>query len=743
MPKIDAKSVSRRHFLKKTGWSAVGVTVVSTVALPLGGCVIPALPTRNDPVLEDGLAWVQALPDGRIRFFCPRMEMGQGATLGLCQIVAEELNVEQSQIDCVLPDTDQVPPFKMTVGSEGISKSFEPVSFGAALLREKLRKMAAVREGLSEELVKDGQGGFVLPSGTKLGYGLLASSETVVLSTSDYQASGVAVPRYAFERKTNFRAIGQSWKHHDLHAIVTGQAVYSRDVSVPDTLYGRVLHPPALGAQLLGMEDRAAAAMPGVTLVVVDKNIGFIGIVAETPFVLSEAMDALEVQWEVPEDLNQAKIEADLDVEQFRARNEFEHTLASEGDIDAGKSTAQYQTVARYDTSFAAHAAMEPRSGTAWVRGDRVEIWCGGQDPFFVQQRVAKALGRNADEVIVHSHRMGGGFGGRVICQATEEAALLSAAAGRPVRVQWDRETEFQNNYFQPAFSHHIDAGATESGQISHWQHDFVSAPILTGMVPQPIGWVLDQVTADEGTARGSLPQYQMINRNIRYSDIRTAIPIGAWRGLGSAPNVFAIESMMDELAAGVGRDPLTFRLQNLPPASDRLATVLRRVGEIAEWGRPVAPDVGRGIACAVYKNETAVAIIADVLLDREARHLQIIKIWCAQDSGLVINPDQVENLVMGNIVWGCSMALKERITFEAGAVEQNNFHTYEILRHTEAPEMEVVLVDPGNAAPAPVGESALAPVAPAIANAIFAASGRRVRSLPVDLDSVFSDVAG
>ena len=360
MSKIDAKSISRRGFLKRTGWSAVGVTVISTVALPLSGCVIPALPTRNDPVLEDGVAWVQALPDGRIRFFCPRMEMGQGATLGLCQIVAEELNVDQSQIDCVLPDTDQVPPFKMTVGSEGISKSFEPVSFGAALLREKLRKVAAAKEGLSEEQVKDGWGGFVLPSGTELGYGLLVSSEPIVLSTSDYKASGQEVPRYAFQRKTDFQAIGQSWKHHDLQAIVTGQAVYSRDVSVPDTLYGQVLHPPAFGAQLLGIEDRAAAAMRGVTLVVVDKTAGFIGVVAENPFVLSEAMEALDVQWEVPEDLNQDKIDADLDVEQLRARNNFEHTLASEGDISAGKGTAQYQTVARYDTSFAAHAANLP-----------------------------------------------------------------------------------------------------------------------------------------------------------------------------------------------------------------------------------------------------------------------------------------------------------------------------------------------------------------------------------------------
>lgn len=738
MPRIDVKSMNRRHFLKKTGWAAAGLTVVTALSYPQIRSAIPALPTRNDPIPEDGLAWVQALSDGSIRFFCPRMEMGQGASLGLCQIVAEELNLSQSEIECVLPNTNQVPHFKMTVGSEGISKYFEPVSYGAARLRENLRSLAAHKAGVTLEQVEDSLGGFLLPSGMKIGYGSLVSSEPVILSVTDYPNSSRELQSYALQRHGKYQAIGQSWKHHELEAIVTGQTVYSRDVSIPDMLFGQVLHPPSFGSRIQSIDDRTAKALAGVFSVIINKKSNFIGVVAHNPFVLPAAIEAMNVHWEGSGELNQEQLDTNLDVDEFRVRDEFEHILASNGDVSAGELRSLHKVTARYDTSFAAHAAMEPRSGLAWVKKDRVEIWCGSQDPFFVQKRVAKAIARKADDVVVHSHRMGGGFGGRVVCQASEEAAILSAATGRPVRVQWDRETEFQNNYFQPSFSHHINAGVTDDGKISHWKHDFVSSPILTGLVPSSIGWMLDKIMADEGTARGSLPQYQMTNRQVRYSDIRTPVPIGAWRGLGSAPNTFAIESMMDELAGKSGIDPLKFRLQNLPSSSERLSAVLLRVAEISGWGQDSPTDTGYGVACSVYKNETVVAIVAKVQIDHSAGELRVNKIWCVQDSGLVINPDQVENQILGNITWGCSMALKERITFESGAVEQRNFHTYEILRHGEAPEIIVMQINPANAQSSAVGEAAFAPVAPAIANAICAATGKRVRRLPMDYDNVF-----
>lgn len=735
----DPKSINRRHFLKKSGWVAAGITVASFGAYRVVRANMPALPTFDDPGATDGLAWVQALADGRIRFFCPRMEMGQGAGLGLSQVVAEELNIDQSDIDCILPDTDQTPPFQMTVGSQSIVHFFEPVSWGAAQLREALRRLAAQKSGLPMDQIKDGHAGFTLPDGTILGYDAVVPTAPVVVS-GDQLVSDDVLLRYALNDADKHQAIGESWRHPELEAIVTGQMTYARDVSIPDMAYGAVIYPPAFGARFVKADTGKARAIPGIIGVEIDKSGDFVGIVADNPFVLTDAIDSLNAQWQIDEHLNQSEIDSRFDVEKIRADDDFDHTLLSSGDLSVARQNARHRVSGRYDTPFMAHAAIEPRSGLVWVRDSKVEVWCGTQDPYFVQKRVAKIVGRKVDDVVVHTHRIGGGFGGRVPCQASEAAARLSAAFKRPVRVQWDRETEFQNNYFQPKFSHYIDAGVTADGTISHWDHDVVSPSIFTGLMPNFVGNVIDMAKADGGTVRGLIPQYTMPDRRIRYSAVRTPVPVNAWRGLGAAPNAFAIESMMDELAIKAGLDPLQFRLQNLPAGSDRLANVLHRVAEISDWGKPTLPGTGRGLACAVYKDETAVAVVVDVQVDHTAREVRLTKAWCAQDCGLILNPHQVESQIMGNVIWGCSMSMKEQITLAAGRVEQDNFHLYEPLRQASAPAVTVALVVPADTAPSAVGEAALPPVPAAIANAIFAATGRRNRRLPMTYENTFAE---
>ena len=279
--RVERKGMNRRAFLIKSGWLAAGVTVLTSCGA--ARAVLPALPSFSGPEPEDALAWVQALPGGQIRFFCPRMEMGQGAPLGLSQVVAEELNIRQQEIDCVSPATDQTPPFKMTVGSEGIFDFFMPVSYGAARLREALRALAAEKAGLAPELVQDGESGFVLPDGTVLSYGDLMPSEPVVLSVSGSSRTDEALPRHAVERRGAYRAIGQRWKHHELEAIVTGKTVYSRDVTLAGMLYGQVRRPPAFGARLQSANGRAAEAMAGVNAVVIDKGRNFVGVVSDDP----------------------------------------------------------------------------------------------------------------------------------------------------------------------------------------------------------------------------------------------------------------------------------------------------------------------------------------------------------------------------------------------------------------------------------------------------------------------------
>jgi isoquinoline 1-oxidoreductase subunit beta len=724
----------RRQFLIKTGWISAGLTVLSSCS-PIYSA-IPALPSTKSPEWSDAVTWVQVLPDGKVRFYCPRMEMGQGAAVGLSQVVGEELNVGQDDIECILPDTGQIPRFKMTVGSQSIAEFFEPVSRASAKLREILRARAAENGKLDISLIKDMKGGFQLSGGRQLKYRELVDDVPVCLS--DSTGSGGEYKQYSAENDRTRHAIGKNWKHHNLKAIVTGQSLYARDVSVDGMVYGHVLKPPVPGSQLVDVDVTRAKALPGVIAIVIEKKKNFVGLVVERPSQLRPAVEQVSLIWQVPDRQDQSELNDLLDVTRVRKTGDFEHELISSGKIPNTPSSSVERIEAVFETSFAAHAAMEPRSAVASVKNRSAEIWCGSQDPFFVRGRVAKAAGFSSDSVTVYPRRMGGGFGGRVPCQASEEAVLLSKAVRRPVRVAWDRESEFTQNYFQPRFSHHISAGVTKEGLIDHWQHDFVSSPIITGLIPDNIAWIVDKVVADEGTARGSLMPYQVENQLVRYSDIRTSVPIGAWRGLGSAPNSFAMESMIDELARKADRDPLAFRLGNLTAKQGRLARVLKRAAAMAKWGRELRPGAGLGIACAIYKGESFAAVVAEVDIDTANQTIQVKEIWCAQDSGLVINPDQVENQIAGNIVWGCSMVLKEQVTFEAGMAGQGNFDTYEILRHNETPLIHTELVS-SKERPSAVGETAFGPVAPAITNAIFAATGQRIRKLPVDPEKFFA----
>ncbi len=719
------KVLSRRNFLISTGWIAGGVTVLSACS-----SILPALPVFDDPEPGDGAFWIQMGVDGRVRFLCPRMEMGQGASVGLTQIVAQELNLPPSGIDCVAPTTAQIPPVKMTVGSESLQLFSGPVSRAAAQLREVLRGRAAALAGIPGKRVEDSGAGFALPGGRRVTYAELVTKTPLVLSDGDKLPDGPP-EQYMLSGRGRGKFADQDWRRGVVADIVTGRAVFARDVVLDGMVYGGVLRPPRFGARLRRVDDSGTVGMAGVVAVVVDLDANFAGVAVEDPFALPDALAALNADWEMPEG---GEKESPFDVERAQAKDDFEHTLASEGKIATGRARAKRVVSGRYDTGFAAHAAMEPRSAVVRIQRDKVEVWCGTQAPFFVRRRVAKLIGRSEEAVIVHPQRMGGGFGGGVANLAAEEAARLAAVVRRPVRVQWSREEEFRYNYFQPPFSHAIEAGVTPDGRISHWRHDFVSAPIMFGQVPSGLEWAVD-LLADEGTSRGGIPPYALAHHRIRYSDIRVPQPTGAWRGLGAAPNGFAIESMVDELAAAAGLDPVAFRIANLPPERQRLIDVLRRVSEISAWHRGPRPGYARGVACAIYKDATYAAVVAEVRADKGARAFRVERIWCAHDCGLAVNRDQITAQIAGNVIWGSSMALTEGMIFADGEAEAENFDGYEILRAHEAPEIEIALIDCPDQPVAGAGETVIAPTAAAVANAVSALTGRRVRRLPIDYD--------
>ncbi|MBK1662736.1 molybdopterin cofactor-binding domain-containing protein, partial [Paracraurococcus ruber] len=392
----------------------------------------------------------------------------------------------------------------------------------------------------------------------------------------------------------------------------------------------------------------------------------------------------------------------------------------------------------RLDVPMAAHAQIEPRAATARWSADatRLTLWTGTQDAFFVRAVLARRLGLREDAVVVRSSRMGGAFGGRTVPDVELEAARLArAVAPRPVLVQWTRAEEFRCAFHRPPSSHRIRARFGPDGRVAAWWHAFASGHVILTAAALP-GWLqraADAVTGDAGIARGARPAYGFGAARVEFDAVALPVPTGPWRGLGAAPNAFAVESAMDELARLAGRDPLAFRLAHLA-AEPRLAACLRRAAAMAGWGRALPPGRALGLGCAPYKDASWAAVAAEVEADGRGG-LAVRGLWCAQDSGRVLDPDRVRAQAEGNLAWAVGSALTERLGLDRGAVAAGGFADYRLPRLTDIPHrLEVALLDPpAGAGIGGAGETALGPALAAIANAASRALGRRLARLPLD----------
>ncbi len=708
--------MTRRKFLVRSGWLAGGLTV-----LGLGGCsAVPPLPTFGESSEEDIFTWVQLTPEGTVRFRLPRAEMGQGISTGLSQVVAEELAVGLADIECVHQSTSAMAPCQMTVGSQSIENYMELTARASAYLRETLMERARQRyPGQSIELA---DAGFLVKGKGFIAYTeLLGEGESSVVPLPANPPTTLLVDA----QDHTPRVIGREVRPVHIDRIVRGEEPYSRDIRIANMHYGVIARPPQLGAELLEYDREAALASPGVVAVVRQEE--HVGVVARTPMAAEQGLAALSAQWQPlsPEPL--ARVQTSLDIDAYISGNDLDHEGHRAGSLEEGRGRASQSLSLRYDSPMVAHAAMEPRSGVAHWRSDDsgkdiCEIWTGSQDPWMVRAAAARALGVSDERVLVYNHRIGGAFGGRVLCQASVEAAWLSQGAGVPVKVQWSREEEFRYNYVGPQFSTRIEAGLDDTGHIAFWDHRAVGAPIITSsmFLPPYLYWAANQVP-DSGTQRGLIPPYRFANHRVDFADERVPMPTGPWRGLGAAPNTFAIECAMDELALAAGTDPIEFRLLHLD--NERLSACLRRLRT------SLGSTQGVGIAATAYKGVTFVAVAAEVaMVDGQ---LRITRLDCVHDCGRVISPDQVRAQVEGNLVWGIGMALSESFELRDGIARTDNFDNYALPRQLDVPEMNIELI-PSDAAPSGAGEAAFAPAAAAIANAVFASTGKRHRQLPV-----------
>jgi isoquinoline 1-oxidoreductase subunit beta len=671
-----------------------------TLAVALGGCgSIPVIPRRPAPTVEAARGWISHT-DGRFLLRLPRAEMGQNVTDAFKRIASTELGAAWDEVDVVGQDTAKMALVRGTVGSESIQEYAIPLAQACATLRDALR---------------DGQ----------------------VAGRLESRARPAAELRYRTAAAESPQISRQIDK-----AIVTGKPLYAADIRLDGLIYGRVLRAPQapeVQAEPRSWNAVAAASVPGFAGLVEDPGLTAgrsrgLGILATTPGALDKIAEALAVEWKV-----EARVAAPaLDIDERLAKGPPAKLIAN----TQSTSGQTWNIDLRFDVPLAAHGGIEPRTSVANYTGGRLEIWTGSQDIFYVRDVLARALSLDVDRIRVVGCRIGGAFGGRTICTVELEAALLSRAAGRPVKVQWTRGQELSQGFHRPPLSRRIRA-RLQDGSIAAWDDAFVSSHILftSAVLPPWLQRLTDTFVGDDGVARGAVPPYRLGNVRIGYDLVRLPVHTGPWRGLGAGPNSLATESAIDEAAIVAGRDPLAFRLDHIDDA--RLVGVLQRVAALAKWG--TMPDaksgerVGRGIACGIYKGKAYAAVVADVSVAASGA-VKVTGLWCAHDCGWVVDPDTVRSQCEGNLVWGISMVLFDRLPLDESRVSAKDFFDSQIPRIADVPEIRVDLVV-SDAPPGGAGETAIVAAPAALANAIRAATGIRVVRFPADPADLRSDI--
>ncbi|HTC23864.1 MAG TPA: molybdopterin cofactor-binding domain-containing protein [Gemmatimonadales bacterium] len=683
------------------------------------------------PVAVGLTAFVEVGPDGAITIAAKSPEIGQGVKTSLPMLVAEELDVDWERVR-----VSEAPFDEMRFGSQGVGGSTSiwenwlPLRRAGATARYLLVAAAAARWRVDPSTLRTEAGSVLHPqTGRRASYGALAAA-----------AARLPVPaEVPLKSPRDFRLIGRRIAAADIKDLVTGRARYGIDGRVPGMRHACIARAP-FGGRVKDVHDSAALEVPGVLRVIPIEGSSHptgirpgVAIVADSTWAAIRGRTALGVIWEEAVGAGTADFTA-------RLTAAFETTgkvVRDDGDVEAAFAAATRTVEALYDLPFLAHVPLEPPNCIADVRADRCEVWVPTQDPGDVQAIVAETTGLPPDQVTVHPTRCGGGFGRRLMVDYAGEAALLSQRAGAPVQVVWTREDDLTHDFYRPACRHRLRAALDPNGRVTAWTQHLVNPSRYAYAGATRVGPEASEMYADDFPA-GCVP-----NLRYEYTNIDTPIPRGAWRSTLHSANAFAVESFMDEVAATAGRDPLAFRLEWLGEPRElqyrghggpvfnpgRLAGVLRLAAEKAGWGTPLGPGRARGLAGHFTFGSYAAEVI-EVSLD-PTTEFRVERIVAALDCGTVVNRSGAEAQVEGGILEGLCAALYGEITVERGWVRQTNFDTYRWLRIGEAPRIEAHFVENGEA-PRGLGEPPVPPVAPALTNALFALTGRRIRRLPL-----------
>ncbi len=690
-----ALELDRRDFFRLVGGGLV-------VALFLRGLPAPAQRGGFGNQPDDIGAWLHVGEDGTVTVYTGKVEVGQNARTSLTQAVAEELLTPVERIRLVMGDTQVVPYDAGTFGSGTTPRMAAQLHRVAAAAREALLDMAA-EQGKGERArlaVRDGQ---VVNSETKktFGFGDITKGKKITKTIGrDTRTTPAA----------EWKVAGTSVRKVDGRALVTGAHKYTPDVKRPGMLFGKVLRPPTFKSTLASVETRDAEAMPGVT-VVHDRD--FVAVAAPTEQAAERALAALRAEWKTPPEPPGDDLFAYLKEHAggggrggrggFGGRGGG----GTRGSVADGLKDADQKAEATYTVAYIAHTPLEPRAAVAELSGDQLTVWAGTQCPFRVRSDVAQKLGIPEARVRVIVPDTGSAYGGKHTNEAAVEAARLARAAGKPVKVVWTREEEFTWAYFRPAGVIEVKAGAKKDGTLTAWEfHNYNSG--------------------------GSALATPYVVPNVRQEFHPTESPLrqGSYRALAATANHFARESHMDDLAHALKLDPLEFRLKNLK--DERLRAVLEAAANRFGWGKSRAAEGhGFGLAGGTEKG-SYVAACAEVAADVKTGRVKVVRVVTAFECGAVVNPEHLKNQVEGAAVMGLGGALFEAIRFDRGKILNPHFADYRVPRFADAPALETVLLDRKDLPSAGAGETPIVCVAPAVGNAIFAATGIRLRSLPM-----------
>jgi CO/xanthine dehydrogenase Mo-binding subunit len=710
---------SRRDFLERSG------ALVVSFGLPAG-----ALAQAGPPPTQDLDAWLAIATDGHVTAFCGKVELGTGVETAIAQLVAEELDVAVGQVNLVMGDTERCPDQGPTVGSRTLQSAGPQLRQAAADARQTLVNLAAARLGVPVGSLGVEEGVVTGPGGRRVTYAELLGGGRL---------DGKLVVRGQLKARTAMTVVGKPMPRVDLPGKVYGTHPYLHNLVVPRMLHGRVLRSPRAGATVAAVDATSVAGLPGNVRVVGLGN--FVGVVAEREQQAIAAAAAVRVTWAGGAELPDAQALPTA----LKTAPATERVAQANGDVEAALATAARTASAEYFVPFQMHGSIGPSCAVADVRADGATLWSATQSSFLTRASVATLLGLPAEQVRLIWVEGSGCYGHNGADDVTADAALLSRAVGAPVRAQWTRADEHGQEPKGPAMAITVRGGLDPRGRVVAWDARVYSATHSSrpsggtpGNLLAGVELGLPRGAGVTGAERNARPSYRFPNDRIRLSLLEsTVFRTSALRGLGSPQNTFAIESFMDELAAAAGVDPIAFRLRHLQ--DPRAVAALEEVAKLARWDPRPSPQAdrvagrGRGVAFVQYDNAGAyVGMVVEVRVDPASGKVRVERVHVAHDCGLIVNPDGVRNQIEGNVIQALSRALLEEVRFDRQAVTSLDWASYPILRFSDAPEaIAISLIDRRDQPSLGAGEPATAPVLAAVANAIFDATGARLRSVP------------